>query len=131
MPPHFDTEAEFFDRGTYVRERNLFNNVIDNHGRGEPINILRPLFTKDFIKRLNANYAVREDEGVYSARHYTLKIVTLVLSIVPLLFAAIWCGINSGNYISVILVCTATIGLAVFMFVNEMPILFKLVWCGM
>lgn len=74
---------------------------------------------------------MREDEGVYSARHYTLKIVTLVLSIVPLLLAAIWCGIYNGNYMAVMLVCTATIGLAVFMFVNEMPILFKLVWCGL
>ena len=100
MPKHDSDDALFFDRGTYVRENALFQLLIKRTRNGKPVNLNRAIFTKDDAS-LMRNYAVREDEGVYSAKHYTLKIVTI-----------------------------ACIGLAVLMFVKEMPIVFKTIWCG-
>lgn len=135
MPIHSDESAVFFDRGTYVRERELFDKVFSNKKNGMSkksvtIDLRRPMFTKNQVAFINNHYAVREDEGVYSARHYTLKIITLVLSVLPFLFSALWCGINSGNYVSIVLVFMAAIGMIVLKFVQGMPIIFKLVWCG-
>lgn len=134
MPRHNDPEAVFFDRGTYVRERELFNLMFSKLSRREKtdrtINLLRPMFKKDEVKSVNNDFAVREDEGVYTARHYSLKLFSLVLSVVPVVFAVIWNGICTGMYFSLIGIGTGIIGLSVLMFANDMPIPFKAGWCG-
>ncbi len=131
MPSHSASGAIFFDRGTYVRERDLFWYMTDKAKSGKAFNLLRPMFTKDEIKRINSKYAAREDEGVYTARHYRLKLITLALSLLPFALAVVWLCVSTGNFVSLILVGTAIIGLFVFMFVRDMPIVFKLIWCGM
>ncbi len=136
MPAHFDEKAVFFDRGTYVRERELFDKVFSGKRKGMTkksvtIDLRRPMFTKNEVTYVNKHYAVREDEGVYSAMHYTLKIITLILSVVPFALCAAWCGIDSGNFASIVLVFMAIIGMTVLKFVRGMPIIFKLIWCGM
>ena len=83
---------------------------------GKAFNLLRPMFTKDEIKRINSKYAAREDEGVYTARHYRLKLITLALSLLPFALAVVWLCVSTGNFVSLILVGTAIIGLFVFMF---------------
>lgn len=131
MPEHDDEAAFFFDRGTYVRERDLFYHVIGNYRKGKTINLLRPLFTKDAAKALCNGYAVKEYEGVYTALHFRLKITALVLSVLPLLLSVIWAGYESGNYIGLLMIGTGIIGMFVLMFAHDMPILFKIIWCGM
>lgn len=133
MPAHMTDKAVFYDRGTYVRERTLFESLMrsDYVKTGKPVDLRRSMFGYKSIDYMRDKYAVREDEGVYSKKHYSLKILTLVLSILPFAFCAIWAGVDTGMYMGLILVGTAIIGLFVFMFVLEMPILFKLIWCGM
>lgn len=131
MPLHNEKGATFFDRGTYVRERDLFWYATKKAKDGKPFNLLRPMFTKNEIKTINNKYATREDEGVYTARHYRLKLITLALSLFPFVLAVLWLCIYTTNYVSLIFIGTAIIGLFVFMFVREMPIIFKLIWCGM
>lgn len=131
MPAHSSDAAVFFDRGTYVRERRLFECFMYKAARSPSISLLKPLFTKKEVDDIRKSYAVREDEGVYSAKHYKLKIITLVLSVIPLALSAVWMGADTGNYVSIMLVGTALIGMVVLMFVQGMPILFKIVWCGM
>lgn len=130
MPTHSNKDAVFFDRGTYVRERDLFHRMLKNTENGKPVNLSKPLFTHAEISRINDRYAVREDEGVFSSKHYTLKILTLALSVLPFALCAAWTGIASGNYFGFILVGTAVIGLFVFKFAEGMPLPFKLIWCG-
>lgn len=129
MPEHDSKNAKFFDRGTYVRERDLFQILIKNTASGTPVDIRKPLFTKSEAS-VTDSYAVREDDGVYSAKHYTLKIVTIGLCITTALFAQIASGCNDGEFMGLIGVGTALIGLFVLMFVKGMPIAFKAVWCG-
>lgn len=131
MPLHNEKDAIFFDRGTYVRERDLFWYAIKKAKDGKVFNIFRSMFTKSELKTIESKYATREDEGVYTARHYRLKLITLALSLLPFALAVVWLCIYSSNYVSLILIGTAIIGLFVFMFVRDMPIPFKLIWCGM
>lgn len=131
MPLHNEAGAFFFDRGTYVRERDLFWYVIKKAKDGKEFNLYRSMFTKEELKSISGKYATREDEGVYTARHYRLKLLTLALSIIPFILADLWLSIFTGVYVNLILIGTAIIGLFVFMFVRDMPILFKLIWCGM
>ena len=131
MPMHFDKDAVFFDRGTYVRERELFKAAMKKAAGGKPINIHAPLFKKETVTNISKEFAVREDEGVYSSTHYTLKLVTFALSILPLLLSAVLLGLLVGNYMTILLFFTALIGLIVLMFVKGMPIIFKAIWCGM
>lgn len=131
LPPHDSDKAVFFDRGTYVREIELFKTVMNKTNKGDPVDLRRPLFTKNEAATNTIGFAVREDVGVYSTWHYTLKIITIVLSVLPFLISAIWCGIASGNYMGILMFFMALIGLSVLKFVKEMPILFKFVWCGM
>lgn len=133
MPTHIKEDAEFFDRGTYVRERDLFRKLISKLERSpsREVNLLKPMFTAAEISRINDTYAVREDEGVFSAKHYSLKILTMALAILPFAFCAVWLMIATGNFMGLVLVGTAVIGLFVFKFAQGMPLLFKLIWCGM
>ncbi|MDE6200645.1 MAG: DUF2207 domain-containing protein [Clostridiales bacterium] len=131
MPMHFEKDAVFFDRGTYVRERELFRAAMKKAAGGKPINIHMPLVKKETVAHISKQFAVREDEGVYSSTHYTLKLITFALSILPLLLSAVLLGLLTGNYITIVLFFTALIGLIVLMFVKGMPIIFKAIWCGM
>ena len=68
---------------------------------------------------------------MYSAKHYTLKIVTISLCIFAALLAQVYKVIAAPeNFIGIVGVGFACIGLAVLMFVKEMPIVFKTIWCG-
>ena len=128
-PEHDRSDALFFDRGTYVRERDLFLLLAKKSRGGKPVNILRPLFTKDDVKAINGKYAVREDEGVYSSKHYKLKIISLCLAVALMLLSAVW-GCFFGQFVMLLCLGTALIGMFVLMFIREMPILFKAIWCG-
>lgn len=130
MPRHDNDKAVFFDRGTYVRECDLFDILMTNVRSGKPVNLNRPLFTKNEAN-VTQSYAVREDDGVYSAKHYTLKIVTIVLCIVAALLAQIANSIAAPeNFVGIVGVGFACIGLSVLMFVRDMPVAFKAGWCG-
>lgn len=131
MPQHYSDKAVFFDRGTYVRERELFRAVMKKAAGGTPINIHMPLVTKDTAKNISQMFAAREDEGVYSSLHYTLKVVTFVLSLLPLLLSSILFGALTGEYMLIMMFFMAVIGLIVLIFVRGMPIIFKAIWCGM
>lgn len=130
MPVHDSADAVFFDRGTYVRERDLFNILIRKTMSGKTVNLNRPMFTKSDVASAK-HYAVREDDGVYSAKHYTLKITAIAMCIVAALLAQISDLVMGGVGIGIIGVPLACIGLAVLMFVPDMPIVFKAIWCGL
>ncbi|MDE6504829.1 MAG: DUF2207 domain-containing protein [Clostridia bacterium] len=130
MPYHNDG-AEFFDRGTYVRERYLFGILEHKILRGDTINLLKPLFTKEAVKKTDETFAVREDDGVYSAKHYQLKIFTLVLCCMPLVFTVIWNCVCFSSALPLLFLGTAAIGYFVLMFARTIPIFFKLLWCGL
>ena len=129
MPNHDNDRAVFFDRGTYVREHDLFKIFMRKVGDGTPVNLNRPLFDRHECD-LSGKYAVREDDGVYSAAHYSLKIFTIALCIVTALLAQMASGFNGGEFMGIVGVGTALIGLFVLMFVKDMPIVFKAIWCG-
>lgn len=131
-PYHDDEDAVFIDRGVYVRERDLFDDFMATTRRNKGVvDLRRPLFTKQTVKKVNSDYAVREDEGVYTAKHYTLKLVGLFLSVLPFLLCAIYGVIYTSNPVLLVLIGTGLIGLFVLKFVKGMPIVFKLIWCGM
>ena len=89
MPDHDSPKAVFFDRGTYVRERRLFNKVFGIKKR-VTVDINRSLVKRKDWNEINKSFSVREDDGVYSSVHYALKVFTTVLSIAPLFIAALW-----------------------------------------
>ena len=129
MPEH-DDGAVFFDRGTYVRERDLFNILMKKVAHGCPVKLNRPLFDKSEADGAINAYAVREDEGVYSAKHYSLKIASIALCIISALVAQIYNGISSGSYLGILGVGTSCRGLFVLLFVKDAPVFFKTIWCG-
>ena len=53
-PVHNDEEAVFFDRGTYVRERDLFNAIFKRQGDQVTVNVNRPLVSLQTVKSINA-----------------------------------------------------------------------------
>lgn len=123
--------AIFFDRGTYVRERDLFNRVFTPKLREKIVNINLPLFKKSAVKEVNSGYAVREDEGVYSPKHYTLKIITFALSVIPFFLAGIYVAASyqdGGNVVGIIPPLMMFLGMYVFRFMLDIPFLFRLVW---
>ena len=89
-PEHNGEKAVFFDRGTYVRERDLFKKVFKRQGAEITVNINRPLIRRKEAKAINDSYAVREDEGVYSSKHYKLKVLTFILSVAPFFICGIY-----------------------------------------
>lgn len=126
--PYHDTKtAVFYDRGTYVRERDLFMMLFRRKG-AVTVNLLRPMFEK---RKKNDKYATREDVGVYSAKHYRLKIIALLLSVAPLVAAVAWLAVARGQMTMFIFLGMAAIGLFVLKFMDDIPIAFRLVWCGM
>lgn len=130
-PAHDSKRAVFFDRGAYVRERDLFNRVFTPKLREKTVNINRPLFKRSAIEEINSKYAVREDEGVYSPKHYTLKIITFILSIIPFFLAGIYVSCTyseGGNIVGFVPPLMMFLGMYVFRFMLEIPFPFRLVW---
>ena len=94
MPPH--TEATFFDRGTYVREREIFNFVFSGK-KTHRIKLNKPLITRANAEKINKSFAIGENEGVFGAGHFLLKIVTQVLCFVPYFLAIAWAAYDTGD----------------------------------
>ncbi len=129
FPYHYSKNAVFFDRGTYVRERDLFAKLFGRKG-SVTVNLFLPMFRKP-SKDKNEKYATREDVGVYSAKHYRLKIIALLLSVAPFVAATLFMVIEKGHSTLLVTLGMAAIGLFVLKFMTEIPIPFRLVWCGM
>lgn len=98
MPPH--TEAEFYDRGTYVREREIFNHVFSDvnlSGGYKDINVNAPLVSRKSAESINKSFAIGENEGVFGKGHFILKIVTQILCFVPYFLAVAWGAYSTEN----------------------------------
>ena len=94
MPPH--EEATFYDRGTYVREREIFNFVFKGKKTHE-IHLNRPLVTSKNAEAISKSFAVAENEGVFGAGHFLLKLVTQILCFVPYFLAISWAAYSTGE----------------------------------
>ena len=129
MPDHDSPKAVFFDRGTYVRERRLFNKVFGIKKR-VTVDINRSLVKRKDWNEINKSFSVREDDGVYSSVHYALKVFTTVLSIAPLFIAALWFTLD-GVGAAIIFPFIAMLGFFVLRFMREIPLPFRMVWCSM
>lgn len=128
MPAH-NNGAVFYDRGVYERERDVFNGVFGIK-RSVDVNLNKPLITAKKAKSINEYYAVREDEGVFTSTHYNLKIITLILSFIPLVIVSVWTAICFKNPLYIMGVLFLAIGVFVARFVKGMPIVFKIIWCS-
>ena len=129
-PVHSDKDAAFFDRGTYVRERDIFNALFARQGEQIVVNIYKPLIPKEKVKNINNRYAVREDEGVYSAKHYRLKVASFIISFAPFVICGIYMCIT-GSVAGIIPPFMMMLGLFVFRFVREIPFAFRFIWSMM
>ena len=94
MPPH--EEAQFYDRGTYVREREIFQFVFDGKEPKE-INLNKPLITRKNAEQINKSFSIGENEGVFGVGHFILKIVTQILCFVPYFLAVAWGAVSTEN----------------------------------
>ncbi len=125
---HSSKNAVFFDRGTYMHERDIFNSLFTPQRRGEiTVNILMPLVSRDKVKCIKSSYAVREDEGVYSSKHYKLKVVTFILSFAPFALCGIYMCIT-GSFTGIIPPFMMMLGMFVFRFMREIPFWFRFIW---
>ncbi|MDE6868508.1 MAG: DUF2207 domain-containing protein [Clostridia bacterium] len=130
MPVHNSEDAAFFDRGTYVRERDIFRRVFDRIGMSVTVNINRPLITKEQVKSINSSYAAREDEGVYSTAHYKLKVITFILSFAPFVLCGVYQCITS-SFVGLIPIFMMMLGMFVFRFMRQIPFWFRFIWSAM
>ncbi len=126
-PVHNDEKAVFFDRGTYVRERDIFCTLFARSGAEITVNLNKPLITSALAKTVNESYAAREDEGVYSAKHYKLKVLTFVLSFTPIVICSVYHCIT-GAFTMIIPPFTILIGMFVLRFIKNAPFFFRLLW---
>ena len=94
MPPH--EEAQFYDRGTYVRERAIFNFVFKDRAPKQ-INLNKPLVSRKNAEAINKSFSIGENEGVFGAGHFTLKIITQILCFVPYFLAVAWASYYTGE----------------------------------
>ncbi len=129
MPPHDSEDAVYYDRGTYVRERALFEIVINKY-RNKPINLFLPMFTRDELKKWRESFAGREDEGVYDDKHYRLKVAAVFLSVAPIILMSIWLSVYSSP-VHIIMLLIGAMGFFVLRFMTEMPLPFRLLWCSL
>ena len=98
MPSH--EEAQFFDRGTYVREQKIFNHVFYDvalNSGYKDIRIDAPLISRKSGEAINKSFAIGENEGVFGAGHFILKIVTQVLCFVPYFLAVAWAAYSAED----------------------------------
>lgn len=126
-PVHNHEEAVFFDRGTYVRERDVFNGVFARHGSAVTVNLNKPLISKAKVNSINKSYAAREDEGVFSTKHYRLKVATFILSFAPFVICGIYMCIT-GSFTGIIPPFMMMLGMFVFRFLREIPFWFRFIW---
>ncbi len=130
MPPH--KEAEFYDRGTYVREREIFNyifardNMKNYSGRDiksgyRDININAPLITRKSAESVNKSFSIGENEGVFGAGHFILKIVTQILCFVPYFMAVAWATYDTGEALFIALSIFSVIGVLALKYVIVIP----------
>lgn len=124
MPPH--DKAEFYDRGTYVREKEIFDYVFSgvNLETGyKDININVPLVGRKSGEAINKSFAIGENEGVFGTGHFLLKIITQALCIVPYFLAIAWASINHtdnrGLYIG--LSIFSVIGVLALKYLTPLP----------
>ncbi|MDE6411769.1 MAG: hypothetical protein K2L02_04450 [Clostridia bacterium] len=98
MPPHH--KAEFYDRGTYVREHKIFNHIFSDVALEtgfKDINITVPLLSRKSAQAINKSFAIGENEGVFGTGHFILKIVTQVLCFVPYFLACAWAAYSTDD----------------------------------
>ena len=126
-PVHSDEKAVFFDRGTYVRERDVFLTLFARSGAEITVSLNKPLITSALAKTVNESYAAREDEGVYSTKHYKLKVLTFVLSFTPIVICSVYHCIT-GAFTMIIPPFTILIGMFVLRFIKNAPFFFRLLW---
>lgn len=124
MPPH--EKAEFYDRGTYVREKEIFDYVFSgvNLNTGfKDINLNRALVGRKSGEAINKSFSIGENEGVFGTGHFLLKIVTQVLCIVPYFLAIAWASMNDkgsqGLYIG--LSIFSVIGVLALKYLTVLP----------
>ena len=129
-PVHSNNNAVFFDRGTYVRERDIFDALFVRQDTAIIVNILKPLIPKSKVKSINGRYASREDEGVYSSKHYKLKVATFILSFAPFVMCGVYMCIT-GSFVAIISPFMMMLGMFVFRFVREIPLWFRFIWSMM
>ncbi len=129
MPSHESDDAVYYDRGTYVRERALFDMAVKKY-ISKPINLFLPMFRSNEIKRWREKFAAREDEGVYNEKHYRLKVVAVFLSVAPFVLMSIWLSVYRSP-VHLIMTLLGAMGFFVLRFMRELPIPFRLVWCSM
>lgn len=130
LPAHNDEEAVFFDRGTYVRERDVFNRLFKRQGAEITVSLNKPLITSYQAKSINNGYATREDEGVYSSKHYKLKVFTFILSLAPFFLCGLYMCITS-SFAAIIFPFMMLLGMFVFRFVRQIPFWFRFIWSFM
>ena len=70
---------------------------------------------------------MREDEGVYSSKHYKLKIFTFILSLLPFFFCGIYLCVV-GTIPGIIFPFMTLLGMFFFRFVREVPLGFRILW---
>ena len=133
MPPHDDKSAEFFDRGTYVRERTIFHRAFPM--KKNTVSPRAPLLSKEMQSGLRTEYAVREDEGVYGQAHYVLKMITQVLALLPILLSATWAVLyNKSNLGLAFMLIFVIIGVLAMRHLTVVPAGFRIpffsIWGG-
>lgn len=129
MPPHTEEDAVFYDRGTYARERALFEIVINKY-RDTPIKLFSSMFTSREIKKWRESFAAREDVGVYNEKHYRLKVAAVFLSVAPFVLISIWLTVYHSPA-HIIMTLMGAMGFFVLRFMTELPLPFRLLWCSM
>ncbi|MDE6104206.1 MAG: DUF2207 domain-containing protein [Clostridia bacterium] len=127
MPKHRSEDAVFFDRGTYVREWKLFDKLF-SYTHVQIVKLNKPLFSRDDVKEINGSFAVREDEGVYSQKHYTLKVITFALSVIPFFLSGIYLFAAYKDFSGIAFPLIMLLGMFVFRFMLEIPFWFRLIW---
>lgn len=129
MPPHDSEDAVFYDRGTYVRERELFELVMRKY-KNEQIRLYSSMFRPNEIKKWRGHFATREDEGVYNEKHYRLKVAAVFLSVSPFVLMSIWLSVYHSPA-HLIMTLIGAMGFFVLRFMTELPLPFRILWCSM
>lgn len=122
MPPH--EEAEFYDRGTYVRERKIFDHIFSDvrlNTGFKDVKINMPLLSRKSAENINKSFSIGENEGVFGTGHFILKIVTQILCFVPYFLAVAWASYDTGNG-------GAFIGLSIFSVIGVLALKYLVVF---
>ncbi len=137
MPPH--NEATFYDRGTYVRERKIFCEVffgVALESGFKDIHVTAPLLRRKTAEEINKSFAIGENEGVFGAGHFILKIITQILCFVPYFLAVAWASYStddSGLYIGFSIF--SVIGVLALKYVLDIPRVIRIpffsIWGGL